>query len=140
MRDRTFVNHTVRITVVKVACYTDLGEKYAQYRPGAERGTVVPCNFFKEGMTFTVQLDPFGNRKPEGFCDWACADIWKDVLLVCDRAGFCQDFNFISYYAFILYHIFVEKAVTKSLKKDKESHSNCYEKNGAENKHIRLRL
>ena len=71
MRDRTFVNHTVRITVVKVACYTDLGEKYAQYRPGAERGTVVPCNFFKEGMTFTVQLDPFGNCKPEGFCDWA---------------------------------------------------------------------
>ena len=37
MRDRTFVNHTVRITVVKVACYTDLGEKYAQYRPGADR-------------------------------------------------------------------------------------------------------
>ena len=72
MRDRTFVNHTVRITVVKVACYTDLGEKYAQYRPGAERGTVVPCNFFKEGMTFTVQLDPFGNCKPEGFCD--CQD------------------------------------------------------------------
>ena len=91
MRDRTFVNHTVRITVVKVACYTDLGEKYAQYRPGAERGTVVPCNFFKEGMTFTVQLDPFGNCKPEGFCDWAWADIWKEVLLVCDRAGFCQD-------------------------------------------------
>ena len=42
MRDRTFVNHTVRITVVKVACYTDLGEKYAQYRPGrtGDRGAL----------------------------------------------------------------------------------------------------
>ena len=75
MRDRTFINHIVRITVVKVACYTDLGEKYTQYRPGADRGTVVPCNFFKEGMTFTVQLDPFGNCKPEGFCD----EVWKAI-------------------------------------------------------------
>ena len=41
-------------------------------------------------MTFTVRLDPFGNCKPEGFCDWAWADIWKDLLLCCDRAGFCN--------------------------------------------------
>ena len=90
MRDRTFVNHTVRITVVRVQCYSDLSEKYAQKRPGAERGTAVPCNFFKEGMTFVVQMDPFENCKPNGFCDWAWADIWKDILLVCDRAGFCN--------------------------------------------------
>ena len=88
MRDQTFVNHTVKITVVKVAAYADLAEKFGQYRPGAPRGTVTPCNFFQEGMSFTVKMDPFGNCKPEGFCDWAWADIWKDVLLVCDRAGF----------------------------------------------------
>ena len=35
MRDRTFVNHTVRITVVKVACYTDLG---GEVRPVPARG------------------------------------------------------------------------------------------------------
>ena len=91
MRDQTFVNHRVAITVVKVACYADLSERYAQKRPGAERGTAIPCNFFREGMRFEVQMDPFGNCKPEGFCDWAWADIWKDVLLVCDRAGFCLD-------------------------------------------------
>lgn len=91
MRDRTFVFHKVRITVVKVACYTELGEKYAQYRPGAERGTVIPCNFFKEGMTFDVTLHPFENCKPEGFCDWAWSDIWKDLVLVAERAGFANE-------------------------------------------------
>ncbi len=91
MRDRSFVNHTVRITVVRVAHYDDLAEKYAQYRPGAERGSVTPCNFFEEGMVFDVKMDPFENCKPEGFCDWAWSDIWKDVVLVCDRAGFSHD-------------------------------------------------
>lgn len=88
MGNQTFVGHTVRITVVKVACYTDLAEKYNQARPGAPEGAVEPCNFFREGMVFEVTLNPFENCKPEGFCDWAWADIWKDCLLVCDRAGF----------------------------------------------------
>ena len=38
MGNQTFVGHTVRITVVKVACYTDLAEKYNQVRPGAPGG------------------------------------------------------------------------------------------------------
>lgn len=91
MGNMTFVGHRVRITVVKVACYRDLAEKYSQVRPGAPEGAVEPCNFFQEGMTFEVTLDPFANCKPEGFCDWAWADIWKDCLLVCDRAGFAPN-------------------------------------------------
>ena len=42
MGNHTFVDHTVRITVVKVACYQDLAEKYNQVRPGAPEGAVVP--------------------------------------------------------------------------------------------------
>ena len=88
MGNMTFIDHRVRITVVRVACYHDLAERYAQFRPGGEEGRLVPCNFFQEGMAFEVKLDPVKNCKPEGFCDWAWADIWKDVLLVADRAGF----------------------------------------------------
>ena len=29
--------------------------------------------------------------KPAGFCDWAWADIWKDVLMVANKAGAVPD-------------------------------------------------
>ncbi|MGI5971308.1 MAG: TIGR04076 family protein [Oscillospiraceae bacterium] len=90
MGNMSFVDHTVKITVVKTLSFNDLAVKYDQIRPGDEvEGESLPsCPFFKEGMEFTVVTDPYANCKPEGFCDWAWADIWKDVLLVADRAGF----------------------------------------------------
>lgn len=93
MRDKSFVFHTVKITVVKAAMYIDLAERYNQVRPGIqEEGiSLTKCPFFEIGQEFTVVTDPFGNCKPEGFCDWAWADIWKDVVLVADRAGFVEE-------------------------------------------------
>lgn len=69
MRDRTFVNHTVRITVVKVACYTDLGEKYAQYRPGADRGGPGhrgTLQFFQRGHDFHGPAGPLRQLQARG--------------------------------------------------------------------------
>ncbi len=48
-----------KITVMKIACYKDLIEKY-------ENPILHPCNM-KEGQTFITN----GWQKPDGFCDSA---------------------------------------------------------------------
>ena len=92
-KDNVFVNHTVKITVVRTLAMKDLADQVGAVRPGDEmEGTGLhACPFFREGMVFTVVTNPYENCKPTGFCDWAWADIWKDVLLVADRAGHAED-------------------------------------------------
>lgn len=76
----------VKITVLKRLVMDDIAEKYA---PGGE---IPPCHRCKEGDVFITD----GRKVPEGFCVWAWADIFKDVLLVrqdakCGTAdGKCQ--------------------------------------------------
>ena len=64
-----------RITVIKRALHTDVID---QYLPQLS-GQVAACSVFEDGQTFEVD-PPFG-AKPEGFCDWAWADIHKVVTL-----------------------------------------------------------
>ena len=60
----------VKITVVKVACYQDLMEKY-------ENPIEHACDM-KEGMVFIAN----GFEKPNGFCDSALKSISEFVLLL----------------------------------------------------------
>ena len=54
-----------KITVLKCTVHHDL---YQKIRNTKGR----PCQAFKEGQEFTLQSQ---YRKPEGFCEWAWADI-----------------------------------------------------------------
>ncbi len=58
----------VKITVMKMACYTDLIEKY-------ENPISHACNM-KEGQTFIAN----GWEKPQGFCDSAWESISAFVM------------------------------------------------------------
>lgn len=64
----------VRITVVKVACYKDLMEKY-------ENPIEHACEM-KEGQVFIAN----GFEKPNGFCDSAWKTISEFVLLLSQGA------------------------------------------------------
>ncbi len=68
----------VRITVVKRAFHKELSDQHIR----AERYPkgFGPCSLWTEGQTFTVEGFP---EKPDGFpCDWAWADIQRDVAMV----------------------------------------------------------
>jgi len=69
---------TVRITVVKRAFHQDLsGEHIRAERYPEGFG---PCSLWAEGQSFLVEGFP---KKPEGFpCDWAWADIQRDVAMI----------------------------------------------------------
>ena len=61
----------VKITVLK----TTAQKEFEQYRGGQ----ITPCDRFKEGQEFVVEVPWY---PPEGFCDWAWADIHKDIMAV----------------------------------------------------------
>lgn len=61
----------VKITVLKSLVLEDLVEKYAA-------GPVELCGRMKPGDVYITD----GRSCPEGFCTWAWADIFKDILLV----------------------------------------------------------
>ena len=54
-----------KITVLKRELYADINEKY-------RNGRAKRCDVFKDGQEFEV-ASPY--RPPEGFCEWAWADI-----------------------------------------------------------------
>jgi len=64
-----------RITVIKKAFHQDVIDEYFPHLSAEAQ----PCPVFEAGQTFEVDA-PFGS-KPEGFCDWAWADIRKVVAL-----------------------------------------------------------
>ena len=83
MANGSFLGQKTKITVVRKLKLDDVAREYGQIRPGADNGDFIPdCPFFQEGQEFTVVA---------GFCDWAWADIWKDVLMVANKAGAVPD-------------------------------------------------
>lgn len=62
-----------RITVVKRTVNQDLIDEYVS----EARDSFGLCEAFEDGQEFTIEGFP---RKPEGFCDWAWADIQRDVV------------------------------------------------------------
>jgi uncharacterized repeat protein (TIGR04076 family) len=64
-----------KITVVKRAVFEDLIAAYiSDTREDFDR-----CPSFEDGQEFLIEGFP---SRPEGFCDWAWADIQRDVVLV----------------------------------------------------------
>mgnify|MGYP002660686798 FL=1 len=61
----------VKITVLKKLVLDDIVEAYAE-KP------IPVCNKFEEGAVFITD----GRKVPEGFCTWAWADIFKDIIFV----------------------------------------------------------
>ena len=68
----------VKLTVVKKAVHEELIEKHikkARFPDG-----VGVCDAFETGQEFIVEGFP---KRPEGFlCDWAWADIQRDVAMI----------------------------------------------------------
>lgn len=62
-----------KITVLKRTINRDLIDEYLD----DESKGVKPCEHFKDGQEF--MLDRY-YRAPDGFCDWAWADIRYDIL------------------------------------------------------------
>jgi uncharacterized repeat protein (TIGR04076 family) len=62
----------VKITILKKLLMEDIVAEYAG------EGKIGICNKFEEGDTFITD----GRTVPEGFCTWAWADIFKDIIFV----------------------------------------------------------
>ena len=65
-----------KITVLKRSLNNDLIEEYIEdiYKD------MKPCEIFKDGQELII--DPNLAKVPDGFCDWAWADIRKDIITV----------------------------------------------------------
>ena len=70
-----------RVTVIKRTLHHDLVEEYAS----DTRGVVGQCSAFEDGQEFVIEGFPL---RPEGFCDWAWADIHRDVVAVMFGASY----------------------------------------------------
>ena len=62
-----------KITVLKRTINQDLIDEYLEN----ENKGMKRCELFKDGQEFILDRD---YRAPEGFCDWAWADIRYDIL------------------------------------------------------------
>ncbi|MDD2979818.1 MAG: TIGR04076 family protein [Hespellia sp.] len=62
----------VKITVLKKTLMEEIADEYAG------KGAIKICGKFEEGDTFITD----GRTVPEGFCTWAWADIFKDIIFV----------------------------------------------------------
>ncbi len=62
----------VKITVLKRLLLDDIVTEYAG------KDAISLCSKFKEGDSFITD----GRSVPEGFCTWAWADIFKDIIFV----------------------------------------------------------
>lgn len=92
MANGSFLGQRTKITVVRKLKLDDVAREYGQIRPGTETGDFIPdCPFFEEGQEFIVETGGSDVCKPEGFCDWAWADVWKDVLMMASKAGVTPD-------------------------------------------------
>ena len=75
-----------KITVLKRELYQDINDEYRD-------GKAKVCPLFKDGQEFDV-LSPY--QPPEGFCDWAWADIRPYIQTACagskrPQIGCCTD-------------------------------------------------
>ncbi|MFX1315784.1 MAG: TIGR04076 family protein [Promethearchaeota archaeon] len=65
-----------KITVLKKTINKDLIEEYIEDK----YKDMKLCEIFKEGQEFII--DPNLAKVPDGFCDWAWADIRKDIIII----------------------------------------------------------
>jgi uncharacterized repeat protein (TIGR04076 family) len=65
------MSEKVKITVLKKLLLEDIAKEYANEGLPA-------CKLFQEGQEFVTD----GRTVPEGFCTWAWADIFKDIIFV----------------------------------------------------------
>jgi uncharacterized repeat protein (TIGR04076 family) len=70
-----------RISVIKRSLHEDLVEQYVR----ETRAGFGQCGAFEDGQEFVIEAFPL---KPEGFCDWAWADIHRDVVAVMFGASY----------------------------------------------------
>ena len=65
-----------KITILKRTLNNDLIEKYLidKYK------NIEPCERFQEGQEFII--NPTSATVPKNFCDWAWADIRKDIMII----------------------------------------------------------
>ena len=67
----------VRITILRREFYEGLLAEH--YAPDASERRAERCGVFRDGQTFETSPSC---EKPQGFCDWAWADIQRDVASV----------------------------------------------------------
>ena len=88
------IGQRVKITVLKTTYLADeLGIELPPPPPHPDGADALPpppdgpmtCPILYEGQEFIYQLG--GAGVPEGFCDWAWNDIFKDIMAVCSRAA-----------------------------------------------------
>ena len=72
----------VRITVLRREAYEGLLAEH--YAPESSERRVGRCDVFRDGQTFDTNRSC---EKPQGFCDWAWADIQRDVVSVSFGVG-----------------------------------------------------
>ena len=72
----------IKITVVERTFNKEITEAFGseQFLAGPGNG---PCARFEDGQEFVLD----GMAKPEGFCDWAWADIHREIRIVGFRWG-----------------------------------------------------
>ncbi len=71
----------VKITVLKRLLLQDVVEEYAE-------GDWAPCDRLTEGQEFVVGGRDMATAMPTGFCSWAWADIFKQVLTLARGGNF----------------------------------------------------
>ena len=76
----------VKITVIE---RLDLRDRIAQRTKLPAQVPPCKCDKFEDGQEIIYQLGASG--VPDGFCDWAWNDIFKDILAVCSRAAMVSD-------------------------------------------------
>jgi uncharacterized repeat protein (TIGR04076 family) len=64
-----------KITVVRRTINQDLIDEYLS----DTRESFGRCQAYEDGQEFVIESFPL---KPEGFCDWAWADIHRDIVAV----------------------------------------------------------
>ena len=68
--------YDVKITVIKRTVNHDIIEKYVKEE---YQTNFTPCGRFQDGQEFLVKPEN-RFRPPDGFCEWAWADIRHDIL------------------------------------------------------------
>jgi uncharacterized repeat protein (TIGR04076 family) len=70
-----------RITVLKRTLHQELADQHlSENRPKLDK-----CQVYEDGQEIIIENFPL---KPDGFCDWAWADIQKDVMAVMFGASY----------------------------------------------------
>ena len=69
---------TCKITVLKRTVNQDLAEEFLEEK----YKNIGPCECFRDGQEFLLESETDLQQVPEKFCDWAWADIRKDILTV----------------------------------------------------------